>query len=126
LKRFQGPSPGYFSRLPFAAVPDICPDFRSAFAEALRLDAIRERAAAASILDDALKGASDAPEPLRFRALLLRAELAVDSSDLITGRGILSEAVRVPLTPSDRESLSAELSRANDLEAFLTHRGCAG
>jgi hypothetical protein len=98
----------------------------TALAEAMLMDSRRDRAAAAEVLDAALASVSDAPAPLRFRALLLRAELAVDAGDLIAGRGWLAEARQVRLDANGKEALSVESRRADDLETFLTHRGCAG
>jgi hypothetical protein len=98
-----------------------------ALAEALRLEARRDPAAAAGVLDDAIaRHGPAAPDTARFRALLLRAELAVTMNDLGLGRGVLAEARQVRLSAGEKESLAAEQRRADDLEAFLTHRGCAG
>jgi hypothetical protein len=97
-----------------------------AFQAALRLESRREHAAAAKILDDALASDPGAPAPLRFRALLVRSDLAVELNDLAEGRGILAEARQVRLSPDERGALAAELRRADDLETFFTHRGCAG
>jgi hypothetical protein len=107
-----------------------------AFAEATRLDAARDRAGAAAVLEAALDEAGEAgdagpahgsiPAGSRFKALLLRAELATDSGDLIGARGWLAEARQVHLNVEERGALSTESRRADDLETFLTHRGCAG
>lgn len=102
------------------------PEFSLALQSALSQESRREHAAAAQTLDAALERHPDAPAPLRFQALLLRADLAISLNDLGEARGILAEAKQVPLRPSDRESLETELRRVDDLEAFLTHRGCAG
>jgi hypothetical protein len=92
----------------------------------MRLDAARNRAGAASLLDAALAKNEKAPAALRFRASLLRAELAADAGDLIEARGRLAEALQIRLDAKERAGLSAEARRADDLETFLTHRGCAG
>lgn len=102
----------------------------TALAHVLRLDAApdktRTRAEAMQILEDALEtDGNDAPA-IRFKALLLRAELAADSGDLIAARGWLAEARQVRVSAEAREALPTEMRRADDLEAFLTHRGCAG
>lgn len=89
-------------------------------------DARREHAAAARTLDAALNPACAASAALRFQALVLRADLAVSLDALGEALGILAEAKQVPLGPSDRESLGSDLRRVDDLEVFLTHRGCAG
>jgi len=95
-------------------------------AEAARLDHARAWQQAARLLDAGLTAHPQAGAPVRFRALVLRADLAVSLSELIEARGILAEAKREPLTAADREALGADLRRVDDLEAFLTHRGCAG
>jgi hypothetical protein len=93
---------------------------------AMELESRRDFVAAARLLDDAVSREPEAPSVLRFQALMLRAELAMTQNDLGEARGILSEARQIPLRPADRESLSSELRKADDLEVFLTHRGCAG
>ena len=94
--------------------------------EAMRLDRARDHARAAHLLDENLNKYGDAPAPQRVQALVLRAELAVALDELIEARGVLAEARQIPLTASARASLDAELLRADQLETFLTHRGCAG
>lgn len=94
--------------------------------EAGRLDRACAFADAARLLDDILASGTDAPAPLRFQALVLRADVAVSLDDLIEARGILAEAKQVALTAGDRASLDSDLIRADQLEVFLTHRGCAG
>ncbi len=93
---------------------------------ALVQESQRGHALAAATLDAALREATEADAPLRMRALVLRADLAVTLNVLGEALGILAEAKHVPLSPSDRESLESELRRIDDLEVFLTHRGCAG
>ena len=97
-----------------------------ALAEATALESRREYAEAARLLDDAVARDQGAPAPLRFQALVLRTDLAISMNDLGEGRGILAEARQIRLSAEERESLSADLRRADDLEAFFTHRGCAG
>jgi hypothetical protein len=98
----------------------------SVLAEANRLEASGNRVGATSLLDAALAKNENAPAAPRFRASLLLAEMAVDAGHLIEARGRLAEALQIRLNAAERESLSAEARRADDLEAFLTHRGCAG
>lgn len=93
---------------------------------AKQLELQRNYVEAAKTLDGVFTRALAGSSGLRFQALLLRADLAVSLNELGEARGILSEAVRVPLNASERESLASELRRADDLETFLTHRGCAG
>ena len=98
----------------------------SALKTATLLESRREYAEAARILDEAVTQDKGAPAPLHFQALLLRTDLAISLNDLGAGRGILAEAKQIRLSAEERESLSADLRRADDLEAFFTHRGCAG
>jgi hypothetical protein len=108
-------------------MPPLSPSKLSdALQAAMKLEARRDYASAAQLLDDALTGEPEAQPILRFQALMLRSEIAMAQNELGEARGILSEARQVPLSPADRESLSTELGKADDLEVFLTHRGCAG
>jgi hypothetical protein len=99
---------------------------RAALDATAALEARRGYAEAAALLDEALAENPGAPARLRFQALLLRTDLAVSLNDLVEGRGVLAEARQIRLTAEEREALAADLSRAEDLEAFFTHRGCAG
>jgi hypothetical protein len=99
---------------------------QDAIAEAARLDTAGAHTDAVRLLDDTLNAHPEAPATLRFQALILRAELAVTLDALIEARGILAEARHIVLTADDRASLGADLTRADQLEVFLTHRGCAG
>lgn len=96
------------------------------FQEALRLEARREHAAAATALDIALVEDERASAVVRFRALVVRADLACTLGDLIESRGILAEARQIRLDAAGKAEASGELDRADALETFLTHRGCAG
>jgi hypothetical protein len=117
---------GYYGLI-FLHFPSVPTDnLQAALTEAATLEATGNRDAATRILDNALLKEPDGSPSLRFRALVLRADLAVSLNDLIEARGILAEAGQVPLSPADRESLAADLRRFDDLEVFLTHRGCAG
>jgi hypothetical protein len=93
---------------------------------AKELEVQRHYEAAARILENALSENMSGSTTVRFQALLLRADLAISLNDLGEARGILAEAGQVPLSPQDRESLASDLRRFDDLEVFLTHRGCAG
>lgn len=93
---------------------------------AAALEARRAHAEAARLLDEALTANPGAPGALRFQALLLRTDLAISLNELVEGRGILAEARQVRLTARERKALAGDLARAEDLEAFFTHRGCAG
>ena len=97
-----------------------------AITEATKLESRRAFAEAATMIDEAIRLNKEAPASLRFKALLLRSDLAISLNDLGEGRGILAEAKQIKLSAQDRESLAVELRRADDLETFFTHRGCAG
>jgi hypothetical protein len=99
---------------------------RAALDKAAALEARRAHAEAARLLDEAGTAHPEAPAALRFQALLLRTDLAISLNELVEGRGILAEARQVRLTAEERGTLAADLARAEDLEAFFTHRGCAG
>lgn len=94
--------------------------------EAAALESKRLHAEAAALLDAALSAHAHAPAAARFRALVVRADLACTLGDLIEGRGILAEARQIRLDAQDKAEASSEIDRADALEAFLTHRGCAG
>jgi hypothetical protein len=98
----------------------------TALSEALALETRRAYAEAARLLDEALTRDGQAPASLRFQALVLRTDIAVSLNDLGEGRGILAEARQIRLSAGEREALAADMRRADDLEAFFTHRGCAG
>lgn len=96
--------------------------------EAARRDAARDSGAAADLLDRLLAAPAGVDPALRFRALLLRAEVAVNLNDSGFARGVLAEAFQAlrDVNAAERAALSSEQRRADDLETFLTHRGCAG
>jgi hypothetical protein len=98
----------------------------SALKTATLLESRRAYAEAAKVLDEAMTQNVEAPAHQRFQALLLRTDLAISLNDLGAGRGILAEAKQIRLSAEEREALSADLRRADDLESFFTHRGCAG
>jgi ATP/maltotriose-dependent transcriptional regulator MalT len=106
--------------------PPISSKLSEALHAALKLEARRDYSSAAQLLDDALTKEPEAQPILRFQALMLRSEIAMAQNELGDARGILAEAKQIPLSPADRESLSTELDKADALEVFLTHRGCAG
>jgi hypothetical protein len=74
---------------------------------------------AARMLDKAL--ARDEPAPLvhRVQALVLRAAVAVNLDDKALARTVLSQVRQMPLEAHDRDTLAAELQRADDLEQML-------
>lgn len=81
-------------------------------------DSKEDYAAAAKILDRLLSSETlVAPPPARVRALILRAAMAVHLDDTPRAARLLAEADQIPLTPTDRASLSDDLLRAEDLRA---------
>jgi len=71
---------------------------------------------AAKILDVALERHSDEAKILIARALLLRAEIALDVGDDSLARKMLTEMRAIPLTDDERAALQSDLERAADLE----------
>jgi hypothetical protein len=53
------------------------------------------------------------------QALVLRAAVAVNLDDKALARTVLSKVRQMPLEAHDRDTLSAELQRADDLEQML-------
>lgn len=75
---------------------------------------------AVRVLDPVLDDARAAPAPVRVRALVLRAQLAVTMDDASHARSLLAEATATPLTDPDRIVLAADsLARAADLADTL-------
>lgn len=74
---------------------------------------------AAKILDVALERYSDEAKILIARALLLRAEIALDVDDHALAKTFLEQMRQFELTADDGEALSAELQRADDLENLI-------
>ncbi|MFE7424023.1 bleomycin resistance protein [Streptomyces sp. NPDC057545] len=73
----------------------------------------------ARILDHALTKETPARPAEHYRALILRADLAVQLDDPATARARLTEAAELPLHESDREALADDIRRASDLTAEL-------
>lgn len=96
------------------------------FSQALALEATRRTGEAARLLDEGLAADLEAAPALRFRALVVRADLACTLGDLIESRGILAEARQIRLDAAGKQEAAGEIDRADALETFLTHRGCAG
>jgi ATP/maltotriose-dependent transcriptional regulator MalT len=98
---------------------------QTALASTAALEA-RDPGEAARLLDEALAEDTESGSPLRFRALVVRADLACTLGNLIESRGILAEARQIRLDAEGKREASGEIDRADALETFLTHRGCAG
>ncbi|MGH4023250.1 MAG: VOC family protein [Pseudonocardiaceae bacterium] len=78
-----------------------------------------EPAVGAKILDRALQRESPASPLEHVRALILRADLAEQLGDGKLAARLLDEAAGVDLTDAERDSLSDDLSRAEDLRESL-------
>ncbi|MFJ6661946.1 bleomycin resistance protein [Streptomyces sp. NPDC091377] len=76
-------------------------------------------APAVRILDRAFAKETPADAGEHYRALVLRADLAVQLDDPATARSRLAEAAALPLTDTERASLADERMRAQDITAEL-------
>ncbi|WP_020672652.1 bleomycin resistance protein [Amycolatopsis nigrescens] len=91
-----------------------------ALAAAIMLgDSKQDPAAAIKVLDRALNAGSDEPAVVRFRALVLRADLAVRLDDLESAGPTLDEAEGIELTADERAGVPDELHRIGELRAEL-------
>jgi hypothetical protein len=72
---------------------------------------------AAKILDVALDRHSDEATIVIARALLLRADIALDAEDTSTASASLQKLRDLPLSAEDRASLNSEIERLNELLA---------
>lgn len=82
-------------------------------------DSKDDPAAAVRVLDRALKLDEPVSGPLRFRALMLRADLAVRLDDEEAARGYLSEVDGLDLTTEEFGQIQDELRRRQDLREQL-------
>ncbi len=71
---------------------------------------------AAKILDVALERHSDAAKILIARALLLRAEIALDVEETATASASLQKLRELPLSEEERASLSSEIERLSEIK----------
>jgi hypothetical protein len=74
---------------------------------------------AARVLDPVLDEARSAAAPVRVRALVLRADLAVTLDDPDLARRLLAEVRDITLDDGDRATIADELRRAADLTTAL-------
>lgn len=93
---------------------------RATHAAELLADSKGDFAAAATMLDTALAREEPAPPVHRLRALLLRAEVAVNMEDLPLARRLLGMILAVPLSQAERAALAGELERAHEMEKLLS------
>ena len=88
-------------------------------AATLLMDSKGDPETAARVLDGALSVTTDAPAALLVRAQILRADAALGMGDDALAAATLDAAAGVRLSRSDREALSDELARAEDLRQTL-------
>jgi catechol 2,3-dioxygenase-like lactoylglutathione lyase family enzyme len=94
---------------------------KAVHAAALLGDSKGDHAAASKVLDLALASdPSDPDGPVRVRALVLRADLAVRMDDQRLAGRLLTEARKVELGDDELEALGDDLRRARDLQQELT------
>jgi catechol 2,3-dioxygenase-like lactoylglutathione lyase family enzyme len=92
---------------------------RSLAAAVALADSKMDDAAAANVLDSALAASYDAPDPVRARALVLRADLAWRLDEPERARRWLDDARSIDLGAADRASLADDLRRADELDGLL-------
>ncbi|MGB2568829.1 bleomycin resistance protein [Micromonospora citrea] len=85
-------------------------------------DAKGDFVAAAKVLDGALAADTGAEPALRFRALVLRADIAIRLDDPTNAQRLLADAAALPLTTADRTRLGDELRRITELRPLLAAR----
>ncbi|WP_158892981.1 bleomycin resistance protein [Amycolatopsis anabasis] len=86
-------------------------------------DSHDDPAAAARLLDRALAEPGPAPDDLRLRALVLRADVAVRLGEDGQARAFLDQAGKIPLGEADSAALSDERRRIRDLEDLIAGGG---
>jgi len=92
---------------------------RSLTAAILLADSKFDDDAAAKVLDSALDADPSAPDVIRVRALILRAEVAHRLGDADRARVWLGEARAIDLGEVDRSAIVDDLRRAADVETAL-------
>jgi len=88
-------------------------------AAALLMDSKADPETAAHVLDGALAVADDEPAALLVRARILRADAALALGDDALAASLLDEVASATLEPDDRDVLTDELARADDLRRTL-------
>ncbi len=92
---------------------------RAVHAADVLVEAEGDFAGAAQMLDKALAQDEPVSSADRFRALVLRASLAISLDDHLLARTLLEGARQLVLNDAERESLVDEFQRADDLQAAL-------
>ncbi|TDB78294.1 VOC family protein [Micromonospora sp. KC723] len=85
-------------------------------------DAKGDFSTAAKVLDGALAADTGAEPALRFRALVLRADIALRLDDPTSAQRFLADAAGLPLTTADKIRLSDDLRRIAELRTTLAGR----
>ncbi|WP_152399761.1 hypothetical protein [Paenibacillus cellulositrophicus] len=94
--------------------------FARAFETSYRLMYAKdEPAAAAKVLDLALSKAEDVTVTLRYRAYVLRADIAVSMNERDTVRTFIREAERLRLSDTELEEVKEERGKLNELRVDL-------
>ncbi|XID94972.1 hypothetical protein ACF3MZ_10845 [Paenibacillaceae bacterium WGS1546] len=78
-----------------------------------------DASAAAKVLDAAFAKHTEAPSILRFKALVLRADVATALDDHNTATKVLHEAKQVPLTDSEQEAVEETRKRMLEIEIAM-------
>jgi catechol 2,3-dioxygenase-like lactoylglutathione lyase family enzyme len=90
---------------------------------AVRLDETKgDHPAAATVLDRALASNEPVPDGLLFRALALRADLAVRMGDPELAMRVIDDLDQIPLTEEDLVVLAVDVQRVEELRDYLSPR----
>lgn len=76
-----------------------------------------DHAQAARVLDLVLGKSAEASAPLRYKAFVLRADIAVSMDDPQLAKRYIGEAERLPLSAEEREEASAAADRLEELKS---------
>ncbi|GIP35658.1 hypothetical protein J2TS4_48680 [Paenibacillus sp. J2TS4] len=94
--------------------------FTNAFETAYRLAYAKdEPAEAARVLDLVLSQAEEASAILRYKAYVLRADIAISMDDLNLARAFMGEADNLPLSDQEIREVTEAAERLNELKAAL-------
>ncbi len=92
--------------------------FTVAYETAYKLTYSKEdQAQAARVLDLALGKSAEVSAPLRYKAFVLRADIAFSMDDLQLAKRYIGEAGRLPLSAEEREKASAAADRLEELKS---------
>lgn len=82
-----------------------------------------EPGTAAKVLDLALPKAEGEPAALRYRAYVLRADIAISMDEWDKANAFVQKAERMSLSDAEREAVTEEFKRLKDIQAHLKGRG---